>query len=141
MNDRRHLLTILWIFATLNYVYCDVFTLMDPAFISKLITGGVGTFQFTPEFLLAASALMQIPMGMVLLSHVLAPGANRWANILAGTLMTLVQLGTLLMGTPATYYAFFSAFEIPCTLAIVWLAWTWRATAPAVAPAPQLARG
>ncbi len=141
MYDRRHLLTILWIFATLNYLYCDVFTLMDPAFLSNLLTGNVGSIQFTPEFLLAMSALMQIPMGMVLLSHILPPGANRWANILAGTFMTIVQGGTLMMGTPAVYYAFFSAFEIPCTLAIVGLAWTWRIAAPAAVAARQPALG
>jgi len=141
MKDRRHLLTMLWIFATLNYIYCDVFTLMDPAFLSKLLTGTVGSIQFTPEFLLAMSALMQVPMAMVLLSHILPPGANRWANILAGTFLTLVQAGTLMSGTPTSYYVFFSAFEIPCTLAIVGLAWTWRATASATLPARQPAHG
>lgn len=141
MNDRRHLLTILWIFATLNYIYCDVFTLMDPAFLSKLLTGAVGSIPFTPEFLLAMSALMQVPMAMVLLSYVLPPGTNRWANVLAGAFMSLVQLSTVIMGTPASYYAFFSTFEIPCTLAIIWLAWTWHVTAPAAAPARQPAHG
>ncbi len=139
MNDRRALLTTLWIFATFDYLYCDLIGMMDPAFLSKLLTGVVGSITFTPTFLLGASILMQIPMGMVLLSHVLAPGANRRANVVAGVIMTLVQIGSLTMGAPTSYYLFFSVFEIACTMAIVWLAWTWRTTAPAPAAARELA--
>ena len=141
MNDRRALLTTLWIFVTFDYLYCDLIGMMDPAFLSKLLTGVVGTITFTPSFLLGASILMQIPMGMVLLSHVLAPGANRWVNVVAGMIMTLVQIGSLTMGAPTSSYLFFSLFEIAATMAVVWLAWTWRATAPAVTPARQPAHG
>ena len=141
MNDRRALLTTLWIFVTFDYLYCDLIGMMDPAFLSKLLTGVVGTITFTPSFLLGASILMQIPMGMVLLSHVLAPGANRWVNVVAGMIMTLVQIGSLTMGAPTSSYLFFSVFEIAATMAIVGLAWTWRATAPAVTPARQPAHG
>ncbi|MBL8096393.1 MAG: hypothetical protein JNL73_19600 [Anaerolineales bacterium] len=140
MNDRRALLSTLWIFASLNYLYCDLIGMMDPAFLKQLLTGVVGSIEFTPAFLLGASVLMQIPMGMVLLSRVLGAGANRWANVLAGTIMTLVQIGSLTLGAPAGHYVFFSAFEITCTIAIAWLAWTWRATAPVAAAVPQLAR-
>lgn len=138
MNDRRALLSTLWMFASLNYLYCDLIGMMDPAFLKQLLTGVVGSMAFTPAFLLGASVLMQIPMGMVLLSRVLGTGANRWANVLAGTIMTLVQIGSLTLGAPTGSYMFFSAFEIATTALVVWLAWTWRATAPAAVL--QLAR-
>jgi hypothetical protein len=51
--------------------------------------------------------------------------ANRWANIAAGTLMTVVQSATLFVGVPAPYYLFFSAIEIATTVSIVLLAWNW----------------
>jgi hypothetical protein len=90
----------------------------------------VNGLEFTPGFLLAAGVLVEIFIAMVLLSRVLPYRANRWANIAAGTVMTAVQLATVLSARPAPYYAFFSAIEIAATVAIVWYAWKW--TEPAV---------
>lgn len=113
----------------LNYLYCDVVGLMDPGLLRQYVSGSVNGMTITPTFLLAASILMEIPIAMVLLSRVLGPVANRWANLIAGSIMTIVQAGTLLMGSATTYYLFFSVIEIACTAAIVWLAWTWAASA------------
>jgi uncharacterized membrane protein len=76
-------------------------------------------------FLLAAGALVEIPISMVLLSRILSGPANRWANIVAAGVMTVVQVGSLLAKTPAPYYVFFSAIEIAATCVIVWYAWRW----------------
>ena len=78
------------------------------------------------KFLLWAGILMEIPIMMVLLSRILKYRANRWANIIAGTIMSLVQILTVFSGAPTIYYLFFSAIEVPCTLFIVWYAWWWR---------------
>ena len=124
--EKNVILSTLWIFVTLNYLYCDVLTLMDPAELKQLITGTVGTIEMNAEFLLAAAVLMEIPMAMVLLSRVLKYSANRWANIIAGAIMTVVQCMSLFVGSgPTSYYLFFSAIEIMCTAFIVWYAWKW----------------
>jgi hypothetical protein len=68
---------------------------------------------------------MEIPIAMVLLSRILNYKANRWANIIAGIIMTLVQSATLFTATPTSYYLFCSIIEIAATIAIVWLAWKW----------------
>jgi hypothetical protein len=124
--DRKALLSTIWIFAVLNYLYCDLLGLMDPNFLKQLLTGTVGGIQFTQGFLLGAGILMEISMAMVLLSRVLPTRANRLANIAAGTIMTAVQIGSLLMGQATIYYWFFSIIEIAATTSIVWVAWTWR---------------
>lgn len=116
-KDRKVSLSTLWLFATLNYIYCDVVTVMDPVKRAP--------FQLTPGFLLGASILVEIPIALVILSRVLPYRANRWINISAGTLMTAVQVLSLLVATPALYYVFFSVVEIASTLFIVWSAWTW----------------
>ena len=124
--EKNVILSTLWIFVTLNYLYCDVLTLMDPAELKQLITGTVGTIEMNAEFLLAAAVLMEIPMAMVLLPRVLKYGVNRWANIIAGAIMTVVQCMSLFVGSgPTPYYLFFSAIEIMCTAFIVWYAWKW----------------
>jgi len=127
MTDRRARLSMLWVFAILNYLYCDVLALMDPDLLKQYLTGNVGGLQITQGFLFSAALLMEIPIAMVLLSRVLPHRASRWANIIAGTVMTLVQVGSLFMGSgPAAYYAFFSTVEIACTAFIVWYAWRWH---------------
>ena len=126
IKDARVILSTLWIFVTLNYLYCDVLGFFDPAMLKALMTGRVGAIEFTSGFLLASSILMEIPIGMVLLSRVLKYGTNRWTNIIAGTIMTLVQISSLFFGTaPTTYYMFFSVIEVVCTAFIVWYAWKW----------------
>ena len=125
--DRKVLLSTLWIFVTLNYLYCDVVTLMDPVRLRQELTGFQGGLQLTQGFLLGAAVLVEIPIAMILLSRILKYRANRWANIIAGILMTVVQSATLFVGgAPTLYYIFFSVIEIACTAFIIWYAWTWH---------------
>jgi hypothetical protein len=125
VKDRKAILSTLWIFAMLNYLYCDVIGLMNPDLLRQYLTGSVNGIHMTQGFLLGAGILIEIPIAMVLLSRVLRYKANRWANIAAGSVMTAVQLATLLLTPPAAYYIFFSILEIGCTALIVWYAWTW----------------
>ena len=125
-KDGKVILSTLWIFAMLNYLYCDIIALMDPDLLNQFLTGNVGGIHMTQAFLLQAAILMEIPTAMVLLSRVLKHGANRWANMIAGTIMTAVQFSTLFIGSsPTLYYTFFSIIEIACTSLIVWYAWKW----------------
>jgi hypothetical protein len=126
-RDRRSTLSVLWVFVTLNYIYCDVLGLHEASYLKQVLTGNVGGIEMSRGFLLGASMLMEIPMAMVLLSWVLRPAAGRLACIVAGIAMTLVQIASLFMGdAPTPSYAFFSAIEIATTSFIVWYAWTWR---------------
>jgi Family of unknown function (DUF6326) len=126
MEDTKVRFSILWIFVMFNYLYCDVVGLMDPALLKQFMTGDVGGMQINQGFLLGAAILMEIPISMVLLSRVLKYGANRWANMIAGAIMTAVQVATLFFGSlPTLYYIFFSVIEITCTALIVWYAWKW----------------
>jgi hypothetical protein len=125
-RDRGTTLSILWVFATVNYIYCDVLALMHHDYLRQVLTGTVGGLELTRGFLLASSVLVEIPMAMILLSWVLRPGPNRIANLLAAGVMTFVQLGTLFVGDgPTPSYLFFSGVEIATTAFIVWYAWTW----------------
>ncbi len=126
--DMKTRLSTVWIFAMLNYLYCDVVTLMDPGFLKELMAGSVDGIRFTQGFLLGAAILMEIPIAMVLLSRLLKYRANRWTNIVAGTIMTIVQFSSLFFGSsPTNYYIFFSIIEIGSTAFIAWSAWKWPA--------------
>lgn len=123
MQDVKVRLSTLWVFMLFNFLYADVMGLFDPGLSSSM----------TQEALLAASFLMEIPIAMVLLSRALKYRPNRWANILAGAFMAIVQGSTLFIGGTTLYYVFFSAIEIPCLLFIVWTAWRWDEPVAAVA--------
>ena len=123
--DKKVLLSTLWIFAILNYLYCDIMGIMDVNLLKQYLTGIVNGMEMNENLLLGAAILMEIPIAMVLLSRILNYKANRWANIIAGIIMTLVQTATLFAGEPTKYYLFCSIIEIATTIVIVWLAWKW----------------
>lgn len=126
-NSIKIKLSILWIFLVLNYLYCDVLTLMDPHVLQQLITGTIDGLKMTESFLLAASVLMEIPIALSLISRLTPYGFNRWANIIAGMVMALVQLGSLFVGTgPTSHYLFFSIIEVTTALYIAWTAIKWK---------------
>jgi hypothetical protein len=130
-------LPLLWVFMLLNYLYCDVLSLLDPANLRDVLAGHAagGSVQITPEFLLASAVLMEIPMAMILLSRVLGHGAARWANVVAAAFMALVQVGSLGVGTPTSYYLFFSAIEVGTLALIAVLALRWVDPEPGLAVA------
>lgn len=126
MEDIKARLSTLWIFVMFNYLYCDVIALMDSSLLKQFLSGDVGGMQINQGFLLGAAILMEIPISMILLSRVLKDSINRWANLIAGVIMTVVQISSLFFGSsPTMYYIFFSIIEITCTSFIAWYAWKW----------------
>jgi hypothetical protein len=119
MKDGKVILSTLWIFALLNYLYADVFTLFFNSTAQKV------SFAMPQEAVLVFAILMETAIAMVLLSQVLKYGANRWANIAAGLFHTAFVSWSLIGETPRLYYVFFTTIEIACTLFIVWYAWKW----------------
>jgi len=112
---QQRLLSSLWAFATLNYLYCDVVGLMDSNILRQYGEGEVDGVAIDESFLLGATVFMQVPLSMVFLSTALPPRASRIANIAAGTIMTTAQTATLFWGKPTSYYLFSSAVEIATT--------------------------
>ena len=111
-------LPLLWVFMLLNYLYCDVLSLTDPANLKDVLAGHAagGSVQITPEFLLASAVLMEIPMVMILLSRVLGHRAARSANVVAAAFMTRrpVGAGTLTANAMSMGMACTNSPPIPC---------------------------
>src|SRR5262250_457953 len=91
MEDIRVKLSVLWLFATLNYIYADVFFCIDVLGSNK---GSIDVIHFSPAGWLGIAILMEIPMAMILLSRILKPKANRWANVVVGIIETAAVLLT-----------------------------------------------
>ncbi|GLY19618.1 DUF6326 family protein [Kineosporia rhizophila] len=123
-------ISLLWVFVSLNYIYCDVLGHMDRQVLQDYLAGEISGVQVTQPFLLAAGALVEISFVMALLSRLLPERANRRANLVAGAFLTAVQAATLTWGTVTIYYAFYSVIEIMGTGYVVWLAYRWRSGRP-----------
>jgi hypothetical protein len=126
--NTKILLILLWVFYTVNFMYCDSLTSLEPGVLAMTMSGFTadGTVKITEVFLLGTAVMFEIPFLMIVLSWVLKYRANRWVNIIAGTLFVLTQIGSLFLGVPSPMYIFFSTVEIAALLLIVWNAWKWR---------------
>ena len=122
----RALLAALWVFLTVNYIYCDVFTHSNPDDLRMILDGGVANLAITPTFLFAFAIVMELPMAMILLSLLLPIRINRWVNTVLPVLLVAIQFWSLFgTGTSSTpHYVFFSVIEIATNIAIVIFAWT-----------------
>src|SRR5271168_1063335 len=130
MHDTKERLSLLWIFALLNYLYADVVALFAIVGSPNLTDA-----PHLPRWALLGSAvLMEIPMAMIVACRLLPFRANRLANIVAGAILTLVN-GFLTYVPPLFWpgsrtpalpeYLFFATIETVCTSIIIWQAWTW----------------
>ena len=136
MHDTRERLSLLWIFALLNYLYADVVALFA-------IVGSRNPAEEAPHLtqwaLMGSAVLMEIPIAMIVACRLLPFRVNRLANIIAGAILTLVN-GFLTFVPPLVgwgrppalpEYLFFATIETVCTSVIVWQAWTWSEVKPA----------
>jgi hypothetical protein len=128
MKDNKVLLSTLWVFVTLNYLYCDLIGLMDSNLLKQYLTGRVEGLVMDETFLLYAGILMELPIAMVLLSRLLKDNINAWFNIVAGFIKTIVMLMTLFVGNATQYYLFFAVIEISTTVYIILLSAKWIRT-------------
>ena len=128
IKDRKVILSTLWIFVTLNYMYCDVLGLMDSGLLKQYLTGKINGLEMSQSFLFTGAILMEIPIAMILLSRLLKFQANRWTNIIAASIKTIAMILTMFVGHPTNYYLFFGSIEIATTIFIIWYAWTWVKT-------------
>jgi hypothetical protein len=118
----RKVVSSLWLFAILNYLYCDLLGLMYPEDLRGFLDGKVGGLVIDQQFLLNAAILMTVPMGSVLISRIAAHRFARIESIVAAVVMTLVQVATLFIGAATLHYLYFSVIEVATTIAIVWVA-------------------
>jgi len=130
MHDLKERLSLFWIFALLNYLYADVVALFA-------VVGARNIAEEAPHLsqwaLIGSAVFMEIPIAMIVASRLLPFPANRLANLIAGSVLTLVNGAVTFVaplvgwGRPPALaaYFFFGTIETVCTLVIVWQASTW----------------
>lgn len=115
--DKRTLLSALWLFVLFNMIYADIITMLTPGWLERV---AAYSKLFDWRVLLSFAVLLEIPIAMTLLPHVLSDKANRWAHSVAVPVTVLfVALG----GSTHPHYLFFVGVEIVAMSFTLWLAW------------------
>ncbi|MCG8391050.1 MAG: DUF6326 family protein [Cytophagales bacterium] len=125
MNNKS-LLSTLWIVLVVNFMFCDIFTLMHSEDLENLWKGSIDGVPISQGFLLTFAIVMEIPIAMILISRLLKPKPNRIINIISGMLLAIVQLWSLTVGNVTLHYWFFSIIEITLCISIVVIVWRWK---------------
>jgi hypothetical protein len=131
LNDPiPRLMSKIWVFLSLSYIYCDVLSNMEMPVLRMLLEGNIAGIPMTQGFLLLAGISLQIPFLMVVLSTLLPYRANRITSIAAAGLMIIIQSVSFFMGSDNTlHYVYFSVVEILGNVAIIVLALRWKKVA------------
>jgi Family of unknown function (DUF6326) len=113
---QRATVSTLWIVVMLNMVYADILSYLDANLLRQLMTGYAGGVRVTPALTVGAAVIGEVPILMVLLSRVLGPVANRWANLVAAALTAVYVIGG---GSTSPHYLVLAAVELVCLALIV----------------------
>jgi len=124
----RSKLAALWATLMFLFVYADFLYLYQPGKIDEIRGGLIGPFDVSQPMLLAAAVVVIVPAVMIFLSLVLPASINRWTNIAAGGVFTLINILNVL-GETWVYYWLFAILEVVITLLILWYAWKSSETA------------
>jgi hypothetical protein len=123
VQDRKVILSSLWIFVMFCIAYADLIGFIEPGTLEKIIDGNVG-FTLTPAIILIFSLFQAIPIAMIPVSRWFRRDVNRWLNIAASVLTLLYVLGG--GNWESSSYVVFASLEVAALLGIIWLAWNWR---------------
>jgi len=130
MSDIRGRLSVLWVVIMLNMIYADILSFLKPELLRDLMTGYAEGIRVTQQLLVGAAIMGEIPILMVLLTRIMKPTVNRWANFVAVPLTAAFIIGG---GSASPDYLFLAAIELTCLALILRHAWLWRvSTSPTV---------
>jgi hypothetical protein len=120
-------IVVLWVSATLLYLYGDVIGFYVPGGLERIIDGKLGDWTVTPTWLLGVAVVMSTPAVMAALTVLLKPVASRWLNVVMGSLYTALILFTMIDAWKFGYYfyIYLGVVEVLLTLLVVWYALTW----------------
>lgn len=125
--DVKIIFSALWTTLMVLYGYCDILSLYRTGQIESIIHGKMGFLDVTQGNLAIASGMMIVPALMIAASPLLDAKFGRIANIVAGILYLLVNLGNVLNET-WVYYFLFAGAEILVTILIIYKSIKWPKT-------------
>ncbi|MDH3682347.1 MAG: DUF6326 family protein [Acidimicrobiia bacterium] len=117
-TNPRATLSSLWIFVQLSTLVQEMHEIVEPGWIDEVRGGTLNGTDITDELLVGAGLVMQIPLLMIVLNHVLPAHINKWAN----TVIALITAIALLTMTSDPDDVLFALTKGTALLAIVVIA-------------------
>jgi hypothetical protein len=115
-------LAALWTSAMFIYVYGDLIGFYVPGRIDAVARGDMGPLGVANDAILVGiAATMAIPSVMIALSLHLRAKANRFANVVLGSIYSLMMIATMFSAPP--YYLLLGCIVVALTGSIVCVAW------------------
>jgi hypothetical protein len=124
-GNPRILLSVLWVFIILNFFARDIHELIRPGMLTQMMSGTIDGVVVTETLMLLGWIMIEIPILMTVLALLLPHGVNRWTNIGVG-LLTMVMIVAMNL-KPDLDNVFFMGIQLIALIAIVGIAWRWRA--------------
>jgi hypothetical protein len=119
---------VLWLFAVVAWLGYLILKLMEPGVIETILSSGeYEGMKLGHEILLAYAFVLLVLLVMAFLSLTLKYSINRWANIIVGIVVTVVDLGGLieLLPQPSAYSILIWSSKVVVGALIVWYAYKW----------------
>jgi hypothetical protein len=123
--ERRALLSALWIFVLLNFIFRDLHEIVKDDFLADALNGIYDGREVTEAMFLLGGIIVEVPIAMMLIAWTLPIRVNRWANVIIAPLFGLILIGSA--GDLDDYFHF--GLMLVALGAIVWKAWSWERSA------------
>lgn len=123
--ERRALLSALWIFVLLNFIFRDLHEIVKDDFLADALNGIYDGREVTEAMFLLGGIIVEVPIAMMLIAWTLPIRFNRWANVIVAPLFGLMLIGSA--GDLDDYFHF--GLMLVALGAIVWKAWSWERSA------------
>jgi hypothetical protein len=116
-NDRKTVVSTLWIFVLINMIYADIIGMLRPGYLEILDRYSK---ELDKSTVLIFSVLMEVPIAMIILARFLPWKYCRIAHMVSIPISTMyVVFGGLT--DPPYSYIFFASVEILTMMAIGWI--------------------
>jgi uncharacterized membrane protein HdeD (DUF308 family) len=120
-------ISVLWLFYAVALVAYMTLAGFEPGALEQVMAGEIDGMQITPELMLLFAILFLAPLVMAVLSLTLKDKANRWTNIIIGTVFVILQLVALseTMTQPSAWMILMEISKLVAPALVVWYAWKW----------------
>lgn len=123
--DKRQAIALAWVALVLLYAYCDILSLFRPGTLSEMLAGRMGPVAASQGSILAAAALMAIPIAMIAVTAILPRRPARLVSLISAAVYFAVNVGNLVGESWAYYYAF-GMLELAATAFIFAMSLKWK---------------
>jgi hypothetical protein len=116
-------ISALWIVVLFSMIFRDLHEFARTGFLEEILAMTSNGAEISEGLVLLAGIVLAIPITMIFFVHVLDVRANRWANIIASTVLFVNIIANNL--APDFDDMFFATLICIALLLIIWYAWKW----------------